>query len=107
MARKPAAPARAADAIVVAEVMGVDDRDTGVRSYRLRVSGSWKARLSGIIAVRSETTTCRAELTDRQRYLVYLKRVGRTYWTDGCAGNLPLLRAKPAIAVLGRPFAGS
>ncbi len=104
--RTPAALARAADAVVVADVTAFDDRDPAARAYRMHVRRSWKTRLSGPILIRTEATTCRAELTAGRSYLIYLKRAGRSYWTDGCAGNLPVARAARAMAVLGKPAAG-
>ena len=100
--RSPTALARAADAIVVAEAIGIDDRDPAGRSYQLRVTSSWKTRLEGPLVVRSDATTCQAELVVGHRYLVYLKRAGGGYWTDACSGNLPIGQAAPAMAVLGR-----
>lgn len=103
VARPPAALARAADAVVIAEVTGQADDARGTRHYRLHVRRSWKVPLAGPLAVESEGTTCRAVLIPGGRYLIYLRRTPRGYGTDACAGNRPIDRATAVIAGLGRP----
>jgi hypothetical protein len=102
VARSAAALARAADAIVIADVIRLDDRRPTDRTFQLRVVRSWKARIAGPLTVLSEATTCQADLAPSARYLIYLKRTRDGYRTDGCAGNLPIARAKAAITAIGR-----
>jgi hypothetical protein len=102
VARSPRAHAKAADAIVIADVVGFDDHRPADRTFRLQVVRSWKGRIAGPLTIRSEATTCRAVLRPAARYLIYLKRSRDGYRTDACAGNLPIARAKAAIAAIGR-----
>ncbi len=102
VSRSVQARAKAADAIVIADVAGFDDRRPTDRTFKVRVVKSWKARLSGPLTILSEATTCQADLRRGTRYLIYLKRTAGGYRTDACAGNLPAAQARAAIAAIGR-----
>lgn len=91
---------KTADAVVLAEVEAASDRQPLARSYRLRVSESWKRRMGGTITVRSAKTSCLANLEVGRRYLVYLNNGSAGLSTEACSGNLPAEKAGSALASL-------
>ncbi len=76
------------------------ENDGGDISYVFEVAESWKQSVESQITVHTGTT-CSFEATVGERYVLFLKQQGRSFYeTASCMGNRPDAKARALLSFL-------